>query len=133
MLRRLTASAAAVALLGACAGFEPVSRAPATEEERSAFTAALASVDSKPDVAEQRLASFVETWPDSPLADDAAMELARLELARGDREGALAHYTFVIREHPDGDRNDAARVFAAEIELARGNAGDAARIMGRTR
>ena len=133
MLRRLIASVVGVALLGACAGFETVSRAPATEEERGAFAAAMASVESDPDVAERRLASYIEIWPDSPLADDAAMELARLELARGDRESALAHYTFVIREHPDGDRHDAARVYAAEIELARGNAGDAARIMGRTR
>ncbi len=132
-MQRLAVITVVVALLGACAGFERISRAPATEEERGAFAAAMASVESDPDVAVQRLASFVETWPNSPLAADAAMELARLELARGDREGALAHYTFVIREHPDGDRHDAARVYAAEIELARGNAGDAARIMGRTR
>ncbi len=132
-MQRLAVITVVVALLGACAGFERISRAPATEEERGAFAAAMASVESDPDVAVQRLASFVETWPNSPLAADAAMELASLELARGDREGALAHYTFVIREHPDGDRLDAARVYAAEIELARGNAGDAARIMGRTR
>jgi len=110
-----------------------MTRAPATEEERSAFTAAMSTVESDPDLAEQRLAAFLENWPRSPLADDAAMEIASLELAGGDREGALAHYTFVIREHPDGDRHDAARVRAAQIESARGNTGDAARIMGRVR
>jgi branched-chain amino acid transport system substrate-binding protein len=133
MPRGCAALAVAVALLGACAGFERAERAPATEEERSAFATAMAAVEGDPGVAEQRLAAFVATWPRSPLADDAAMELAKLEAARGDREAALAHYTFVIREHPDGNRTDAARVYAATIESARGNAGDAARIMGRTR
>lgn len=133
MGRALPAVLVAVGLLAACAGFEGISRGPATDEQRRAFAAATSAVDSDPVAAEARLNEFLEKWPRSPLADDAAMRLAEFALSRGDRDAALTHYTFVIRRHPDGDQHDAARVWAAEIEALRGNAGGAANIMGRVR
>lgn len=133
MGRALPTAFLAVALLAACAGLEGTARAPATDEQRLAFAAAMAMVEGDPVAAEALLAQFSEKWPRSPLADDAAMRLAEFALERGDRDAALSHYRFVIRRHPDGDQQDPARVRAAEIEALRGNAGVAANIMGRVR
>ncbi len=119
--------------IGACAGLDRLARPEASDEERRALAGALASVDDNPDVAAESLKDFLNAWPGSPLADDAAMALAGLERDRGDREAALERYYFVIREHGGGDLSDAARVRAATLETERGSAGDAARLMGRVR
>jgi len=119
--------------IGACAGLDRLARPAASDEERRALAEALSTADDNPDVAVESLKEFLNAWPRSPLADDAAMELAALELDQGDRDAALERYYFVIREHGGGDRGGAARVRAAALEIERGRTGDAARLMGRVR
>jgi ABC-type branched-subunit amino acid transport system substrate-binding protein len=133
MRRALVFLVAAASLLTGCAGLGGLLPTRASEEERTAFAQAMEPLADDPALAEQRLEAFLRAWPKSPLASDAAMQMAEIALARGDRDTALRRYYFVVRSHPDGDRSDAARVEAARLEYERGNVGDAARIMGRTR
>jgi len=133
MRRALVVLVTASGLLAGCAGLDALFPGRTSEEERQAFARATETLETDPALAERRLEAFLRAWPKSRLADDAGMKLAEIALARGDSDTALERYYSVVRSHPDGDRSDAARVEAARLEYARGNAGDAARIMGRTR
>ena len=61
------------------------------------WRAALASTAAD---AERDLKRIVIEYALSPRADDALMRLAQLEMARGDRDQALAHLQRVVTEHP---------------------------------
>jgi hypothetical protein len=74
----------AVALLAGCAGLDGLFSGRASEEERAAFARAEEALPDDPALAEERLEAFLRTWPKSPLADDAAMGMAEIALARGD-------------------------------------------------
>jgi len=113
----------------ACSGFGLRSRATVSEAERSDYAAALSVLANDPAKGEQRLIAFVEKWPRSPLSGDASVRLAELALARGDRDVALGRYEYVIRNLPDGNRIDSARVGAASIEFERGDPSAALRAL----
>ncbi len=110
----------ALALAIACAGL-PGRERVASEEERSAYAAALVPLASNPKEATRRLESFVATHPESPLVDDALLRLAELARGRGDADAAARSYRKVLVEHPRGDRVDSARLGLARLELSRGN------------
>jgi ABC-type branched-subunit amino acid transport system substrate-binding protein/tetratricopeptide (TPR) repeat protein len=122
-VRRLLALGGVLPVLGlasACAvlpGPEPV----ATEDERREYAAALVPLASNPRKAQQGLEAFLQSHPESPLADDAALRLGELASQRKDTEGAVRYYRRVVVEHPRGDRVDSARLALARVELARGN------------
>jgi branched-chain amino acid transport system substrate-binding protein len=105
----------------ACSGFGLRPHAKVSESERAAYATALSTLADDPAAGEQRLDAFVQTWPHSPLSGDASVRLAEIALERGDQDAALEHYYYVIRNLPDGNRLDSARVGAASIELERGN------------
>ena len=132
-MRRTLALLAVAFLLPSCAGLlgEPSDRA--SEQERSDLAAALARAETDPRATERRLADFLQKWPESPLADDAALRRAELALERGDQAAARHRYALVIERYPDGDRIDSARVALAKIESARGDRDSAAALLGQTR
>jgi len=105
----------------ACSSFGLHAPAKVSESERADYANALTALAENPAAGEQQLVAFVQAWPRSPLSGDASVRLAEIALARGDRDAALAHYEYVIRNLPHGNRLDSARLGAASIELERGN------------
>ena len=113
----------------ACSGFGPRADVKVSESERRDYANALSVLADDPARAEQRLVAFVRDWPRSPLSGDASIRLAEMALARGDQDGALGHYYYVILNLPTGNRIDSARVGAASIEFDRGNEDTAMRVL----
>jgi ABC-type branched-subunit amino acid transport system substrate-binding protein/predicted negative regulator of RcsB-dependent stress response len=115
----------------ACSGFglRPVTKV--SESERRDYAAALSVPADDPAEVEQRLGRFILKWPRSPLAGDASIRLAEIALARDDQDSALRHYDYVIRNFPNGNQIDSARVGAASIEFDRGNVDAAMRALDR--
>jgi ABC-type branched-subunit amino acid transport system substrate-binding protein/predicted negative regulator of RcsB-dependent stress response len=86
-----------------------------------------------PSTAEQRLMTFVQAWPDSPLAGDASLRLAEMAEARGDFDLALRRYYVVVRKFSRNNRIDAARLGVATLEHERGNQSAASRALAQIR
>jgi ABC-type branched-subunit amino acid transport system substrate-binding protein len=129
---RMWLPAAAIALLVLGLGCASIERfgGPSAEEKR-ALSDAMVQLNRDPRAAEAGLKEFLEKYPKSQLADDAAVALAGIEREKGNHGYALELYYRAIRM--GGDRSDAARVHAATLETELGNPGDAARLMGRVR
>ena len=102
----------------ACAvpGFGP---AAIPAEERSAYDAAIASVESDPLAAEAELRAFIEAYPGSGLFDDAAEQLANLAFRAGREEEGLRWLGRILSEAPASDRASPARLRLAQFEYAR--------------
>jgi ABC-type branched-subunit amino acid transport system substrate-binding protein/predicted negative regulator of RcsB-dependent stress response len=129
--RALALLAIALGWLG-CAALGSLSGPEVSEEERRDYSEALSMPAHDPLTAEQHLTAFVEKWPKSPLAGDAAFRMAELAQARGDQEAALRRYHYVVRNFPRSDRIDAARLGVARIEFERGNLDAAVRLLSQT-
>ena len=111
-------------LILACAGTGPFGeRVP--EEQRRAYEAALEPLPADPAAAQSRLETFLKTFPDGPLADDATEELARLALLQGRPQEAFDRLREVIRLYPKGNRVDSVRVRLARWEWDQGQAVEA--------
>jgi ABC-type branched-subunit amino acid transport system substrate-binding protein/predicted negative regulator of RcsB-dependent stress response len=113
----------------ACSGFGPRAEVKVSEAERRDYANALSVLADDPAAAEQRMVTFVEDWPQSPLSGDASIRLAEMALARGDQDDALTRYYYVVLNFPHGNRIDSARVGAASIEFDRGNVDAAMRAL----
>ena len=125
--RRVTRLAAALlAPALACAVPAPWPAGPSATEQ--AYREALAVAESDPDGAEARLEAFLRQWPESARADDAALELARLRVERGEAGGAARVLRESLVAHPKGDRADAARLLLARIERDAGRSDEAYRV-----
>ena len=107
-------------------GFSP-SAIPA--EERAAYDAAEALIDLDGPRAAIGFEDFLETYPRSQLADDAAEQLALLELAAGREEEGIRWLARVLSAYPDGDRANPARLRLAQFEYARANKVAARRLL----
>lgn len=92
-----------------------------SETERVAYREAIAKRESDPRGAARDLAVFLERWPRSSLADDAALVLAKLEIERGDTLAALGRLRAALRAQPEGNRSDAIRYELAKLERDRGD------------
>jgi TolA-binding protein len=88
-------------------------------EERTAFDAAIVKVESDPRDAEASLKEFLDLYPKSALADDAAEELAELAFAAGREDEGLRWLGRILRQAPDGDRAAPARLRLAKFEYGR--------------
>jgi ABC-type branched-subunit amino acid transport system substrate-binding protein len=114
--------ALALAALVACAGCQLLGPPGGpSETERAAYREAIARRESDPRGAARDLALFLERWPRSSLADDAALALAKLEIERGDADAALARLRAALRAQPEGNRSDAIRYELAKLERERGD------------
>lgn len=105
---------AAAALTLSCSSLGS-SRPAASADEQAALVAAETSQGTVD------LEAFIEKYPNSSLADDAAWLLALRARDDGDMEQAERWLNVVIQRYSDEDRADSARLALAEIEHARGN------------
>ncbi|MDG2052069.1 MAG: ABC transporter substrate-binding protein [Myxococcota bacterium] len=104
-----------------CAGFGGAhDRDRANAQEQAAYDQALAEWPADPVAASTALETFVQTYPQSPLADDALEQLARMALAEGRSDEAFTRLQSLIERYPKGDRADAARLRLARWENSRG-------------
>ena len=71
--------------------------------------------------AERDLRTIVVTYPASARAADALMRLAQLELARGDRDQAVAHLQRIVVEHPESPNRGRAEFWIARTMMDEGN------------
>jgi cell division septation protein DedD len=67
--------------------------------------------------AERDYRVLVVQYPLSPRTDRALLALAQIELARGDRERALAHLVRIAREHPAGEARGTAAFWTARVRF----------------
>jgi ABC-type branched-subunit amino acid transport system substrate-binding protein/predicted negative regulator of RcsB-dependent stress response len=132
MRRTLLLLAIALGCFG-CAGFGSLSRPEVSEQERRDYSDALSVPAHNPLAAEQELTAFVQKWPNSPLAGDAAFRMAELAQARGDQESALRRYDYMVGNFPRSNRIDAARLGVARIEFESGNTEGAIRQLSQIR
>jgi len=119
MKRLAVASALALSFI-ACSSFPRPRLLGPTDAERREYDGAIATARRDATQGRARLASFLERHPDSTLADDAVVPLARLEVKAGKSEQAEKRLRDVLRAHPKEDRADAVRLELAEILTARG-------------
>jgi ABC-type branched-subunit amino acid transport system substrate-binding protein len=133
-MRGATRVALLLSCLWLCACAAGMGRAPeASPEERRAYEAAQAELARQPAAGRAALARFVESWPDSALADSARVQLGDLALAKGDAQEAQALYQAVLRRAPRSREADAARVRLARTALARGDPRTARDTLARVR
>jgi ABC-type branched-subunit amino acid transport system substrate-binding protein/TolA-binding protein len=88
-------------------------------EERQAYEAALAERSENPARAEKAFEQFLEIYPKSALADDAAEQLAELSFAAGSEEEGLRWLGRILKQSPDSDRAAPARLRLAQYEYGR--------------
>jgi ABC-type branched-subunit amino acid transport system substrate-binding protein len=117
-----------VALVGCQSAFGP---SGARQEERNAYSQALALEKSDPAEAARQLEAFLSSWPRSSLADDVGLTLARIKQEQGDEDGALRVLVKVVEQLPRGDKTDVARYRLALLQRDRGHADAARRTAGR--
>jgi ABC-type branched-subunit amino acid transport system substrate-binding protein len=116
--------AAAIALLllaawaAGCAVWPGADRGAAAH--RRIVDDALRAAEQDADVGRGRLAAFLRTHPGSPLFDDAALALARLDRAAGDEAAAERALRDALVRQPRGDRADAVRLELADLLAERG-------------
>lgn len=92
-----------------------------SDSERREYDAAIATARKDPVQGRARLASFLDRHPESSLADDAVVPLARLEVKAGNPKEAEERLRDVLRTHPKENRSDAARLELAKRIAARGD------------
>jgi ABC-type branched-subunit amino acid transport system substrate-binding protein len=109
------------ALLGLAGCQLPRLPGGARAQEQRAYREALARRASDPAAAAAGLEAFLAAYPRSPLADDAGLWLAEIQLERGDETGALRALARVVERHPLGDRTDLARLRLARLQERRGH------------
>jgi ABC-type branched-subunit amino acid transport system substrate-binding protein/predicted negative regulator of RcsB-dependent stress response len=117
--QRLVALIALLAL-ASCALPRPRILGP-TDAEKRAYEAALATARRDPEQGRTRLAAFVDRNPDSTLADDAVIPLARLEVRAKRPAEAERRLRAVLRKHPKENRSDTIRLELAKLLRAKGD------------
>ena len=109
-----------VAWATACSGpgFSPQR---VSDEQRIAYDAAIAkpSLGSGAGTKRKALEDFLATYPASPMADDAALQLAELAFESGRQDDGLRWLGSVLTQYPGSDREPTTRIRLAEFEYAR--------------
>lgn len=90
-----------------------------SEEQRTAYEAALKALPANPAAARSALQAFVLGHPDGALADDALLRLAELDLAAGRPDDASRSLGTILTQYPDSDSEPVARLRLAQVEYAR--------------
>ena len=84
-----------------------------------------ASLASNAADAESDYKHIVVDYPLAPQAEDAVLRLAQLELARGDRDGALAHLQRIPRDYPRSKSLARANYWTARVLFEKNDVGNA--------
>ncbi len=127
-----TGAAAALVLglwLSGCSMIPGFSDSSVPPEQRAAYDAAMGRLPGDSRGATQELERFIETYPRSPLADDAAEQLSQLAFAAGDQEAGLRWLGKILSSYPSSDRAAPARLRMAQLEYARENRAAARRLL----
>jgi ABC-type branched-subunit amino acid transport system substrate-binding protein len=100
-----------------------------SEEERLAYDTAMGHLPADPGTAEASLREFLDLYPESGLADDAAEQLAELAFADGREDEGLRWLGRILSRTPDSDRAAPARLRLAQFEYARNRWSTARRLL----
>lgn len=119
-MKRIAVACTLALSITACSLLPRPSLLGPSDAERREYDAAIASARKDPTQGRARLASFLDRHPDSTLADDAVVPLARLEAKAGNSTQAEKRLRDVLRTHPKENRADAARLELAKLLAARG-------------
>lgn len=111
---------ATLVLGSACAGGAGPGRS-ATAAEQEAYDAALAEYQENPARGVKALESYIEQFPASPLADDAAWTLYQRAARGGVDEQAARWLAVIVDDYPAEDKADLARLELAQAALDRGD------------
>jgi ABC-type branched-subunit amino acid transport system substrate-binding protein len=120
-MKRLFIVCALALSITACSSMLRPSLLGPSDAERREYDAAIATARKDPTQGRARLASFLDRHPESSLADDAVVPLARLEVKAGNPAEAEKRLRDVLRAHPKENRSDAARLELAKRISARGD------------
>ncbi len=93
------------------------------ESARREFQQAQQLFEKNPQAGAAALAAYIDAWPRSAQADDAAMVLARDAIMRRDLAEARPRLKWVIRKRPDGGLATSASLLLAQIEIEAGEFG----------
>lgn len=120
---------ACIALLAQACATTRGGDAEVSEAERQAYASARASLPADPSGAAASLESFLQQWPQSGLADDAAELLAEIAAQQGDRETELRWLRYLVQNHGRSGRSDAARLRLARYDFEAGDLAEARRVL----
>jgi branched-chain amino acid transport system substrate-binding protein len=84
------------------------------------YEQALAVARTSPDQGIEKLEALRQADPDGPLADEIALSLAQLHLAKHDEPRAAAALDAGLKAQPSGNRSDEIRLQLAQLENKRG-------------
>ncbi len=101
--------------LSGCAVTEMPGLTRAPSPEREAWNRAQTELASDPVAGYEALTAYVRNHPRTPRADDAAYQLARIDLQRGRTEEAAHWLRWILLNHGAGDRVDVARLQLAAM------------------
>lgn len=119
-----------MALSGAgCAALSGMGASGIPPEERAAYDAAMGRLPADSRGAAESLEGFLDRYPRSQLADDAAEQLSQMAFASGRQKEGLRWLGRVISRYPDGDRAAPARLRLAQLEYARDKRSSARRLI----
>jgi ABC-type branched-subunit amino acid transport system substrate-binding protein len=105
----------------------------ASDAEGRQYQAAVNIATKEPETAVRLLAAFLNQYPRSSLADDAAARLAELALQAADEQRAMSWLYLIVREYPNAENADRARVLLAGMEARADRPRDARRLLGKVR
>ncbi len=128
-LRPLAAAGMAL-LVVACAG---VGGRGASDAETRQYQAALDTAKENPLEGTRMLSEFLSANPRSSLADDAAAQLAELSLQAADEQQAMDWLYVIVRDYPNEENADRARVLLAGMEARVGRPREAQRLLAKVR
>jgi ABC-type branched-subunit amino acid transport system substrate-binding protein/predicted negative regulator of RcsB-dependent stress response len=100
-----------------------------TEEEQGAYDEAVSVLSEEPQEGARRLETFIRVYPRSPLAEQAAWLRYRLALNAEDRARAVFWLGWLVRNYPEGERSDEARVKLARLHAQTGDREMARRLL----
>lgn len=119
-----------VLLVVGCAGGQA---REASDAEWRQYQAAIGVAKERPQEATRLLTEFLNQHPDNNLADDAAARLAELALQAADEKRAMDWLYFIVRNYPNAENADRARVLLAGMEARAGKPRDATRLLTKVR
>ncbi len=106
---------------------------PASEAEQAIYQEIVALSETDPEQGARELESFAKTYPESPLADDAALRIAEIALERGAQQLAIDWLWVVIKDYSGETSADRARLRLATLYAERSDEVEARRLLSKLR
>jgi len=116
---RVVVSLVALLVFQSACAFTGFSGPTVPPEQRAAYDAAMGNLPANPGAASAGLETFIQTYPQSLLADDATEQLAHLAFADGRQDEGMRRLGQILSQYPDSDRAASARLRLAQLEFGR--------------